>query len=68
MVPKRAQFLLDVEFFLLCQERGVEMKKWTRQTAEEYIAKIDKNKGKTGLKYWSAVDYLKHHRTMCSII
>lgn len=44
------------------------MKKWTRQTAEEYIAKIDKNKGKTGLKYWSAVDYLKHHRTMCSII
>ena len=44
------------------------MRKWTKKSAEEYVERIDKNKGKTGLKYWSAVDYLKHHRTMSSII
>lgn len=39
-------------------------RKWTRQTAEEYIKKCKEK----GLKYWSAVDYLKHHKTMYSII
>lgn len=41
-----------------------EMRKWTKQTAEEYIRKAKEK----GLTYWSAVDYLKHHRTMSSII
>lgn len=40
--------------------------KWTKQKAEEYIRKC-KGKGK-GLKYWSARDYLKNHKTMYSII
>lgn len=39
-------------------------RKWTRQTAQEYI-KFAKIKG---LTYWSAIDYLKHHKTMHSII
>lgn len=41
-----------------------EMRKWTKQTAEEYIRKAKEK----GLTYWSAVDYLKHHRMMSSII
>lgn len=49
--------------------RGGKMKrKWTKQSAEEYVEKIKKNKAKMGLTYWSAIDYLKHHRTMYSII
>ena len=39
-------------------------KKWTKQSAENYV---NKSKEK-GLKYWSAMDYLKHHKTMSSII
>ena len=39
-------------------------RKWTKQTAEDYI-KTAKQKG---LTYWSAVDFLKHHKSMCSII
>ena len=44
------------------------MKKWTKQSAEKYIDKIKKSKGILGLTYWSAKDYLKHHKTMSSII
>lgn len=40
------------------------MKKWTKDTAERYI----KQAKEKGLTYWSAVDYLKHHKTMNSII
>lgn len=39
-------------------------RKWTKQTAQEYI-KTAKQKG---LTYWSAMDYLKYHKTMRSII
>lgn len=39
-------------------------RKWTRQSAENYI----KDAKEKGLTYWSATDYLKHHRTMHSII
>lgn len=39
-------------------------KKWTKQSAEKYI----KEAKQKGLTYWSAIDYLKHHKTMCSII
>ena len=39
-------------------------RKWTKQSAAEYI----KNAKQKGLTYWSAKDYLKHHKTMSSII
>lgn len=39
-------------------------RKWTKITAENYI-KTAKQKG---LTYWSAIDFLKHHSTMHSII
>ena len=38
--------------------------KWTVQSAKKYI----KEAKQKGLKYWSAVDYLKHHKTLYSII
>ena len=44
------------------------MRKWTKQTAEYYIAKIEKRKEQKGLTYWSARDFLKHHKTMGAII
>lgn len=34
------------------------MKRWTKQTASQYIKKAKQK----GLTYWSAVDYLKHHK------
>lgn len=40
------------------------MKKWTKQTAEEYIKKAKEK----GLTYWSAKDFLKHHKAIHSII
>ena len=40
------------------------MRKWTKETAERYI----KQAKEKGLTYWSAVDYLKHHKTMHSIV
>lgn len=43
---------------------GRKMRKWTKQSAEAYI-KTAKEKG---LKYWSAIDFLKHHKTMRAII
>lgn len=39
-------------------------RKWTKQTAEEYIKKAKEKE----LTYLSAMDYLKHHRTMSAII
>lgn len=39
-------------------------RKWTKETAERYI----KTSREKGLKYWSAKDFLKNHRTMHSII
>lgn len=40
-------------------------RKWTKQSAEEYIRKAKDNKG---LTYWSARDFLKNHKTIHSII
>lgn len=40
------------------------MRKWTKESAEAYIKKTKEK----GLTYWSAVDFLKHHTTMYSII
>lgn len=39
-------------------------KNWTKQSAEYYI----KTATQKGLTYWSAVDFLKHHKSMYSII
>ena len=39
-------------------------RKWTKETAEKYIAKAKEK----GLTYWSAKDFLKNHRIMHSII
>ena len=44
------------------------MKKWTKQSATNYIEKTEKTKELKGLTYWSAIDYLKHHKTIHSII
>ena len=38
--------------------------KWTKESATNYI----KHAKEKGLKYWSAKDFLKNHRTMHSII
>lgn len=38
--------------------------RWTKQMAEEYI----KSAKQKGLRYWSAKDFLKNHKTMRSII
>ena len=43
-------------------------RKWTKQSATNYVEKIDRAKGQRGLTYWSAMDYLKHHRMLNSII
>ena len=40
------------------------MRRWTKQTAQEYIKKCKEK----GLTYWSAVDFLKHHKTMSLIL
>lgn len=40
------------------------MRRWTKQTAQEYIKKCKEK----GLTYWSAVDFLKYHKTMSSIL
>lgn len=43
-------------------------RKWTRENAERYINKIENIKGCKGLTYWSAMDYLSHHKVMNNII
>ena len=40
------------------------MRKWTKETAEKYIKQAKQKR----LTYWSAIDYLKHHKTMRPII
>ena len=40
------------------------MRKWTKTSAERYIAKATQK----GLTYWSAMDFLKHYKNMHSII
>ena len=36
----------------------IKMRKWTVESAKEYIRKAKEK----GLKFWSAMDYLKKHR------
>lgn len=52
-------------FYIKNRNGGIAMsRKWTKQSAEEYIRKCKEK----GLTYWSAVDFLKKHRVMYSII
>lgn len=39
-------------------------RKWTKQSAERYVETAKQK----GLTYWSAIDFLRHHSTMHSII
>lgn len=39
-------------------------RKWTNETAKEYISKVEKGKEPIGMKYLSAVDFLKNHRVL----
>ena len=39
-------------------------RKWTKESAEKYIKKAKQK----GLTYLSAMDYLKHHKTISSIL
>lgn len=43
-------------------------RKWTKQSAEKFISDVEKYKKQKGLTYWSAIDFLKRHKTMYSII
>ncbi len=45
--------------------KGCYMKrKWTNETAQQYIEKVEFGKEPVGLKYWSAKDYLKNHKRL----
>lgn len=37
-------------------------RRWTNETAQQYIEKVEFGKEPVGLKYWSAKDYLKNHK------
>ena len=50
--------------FIMQKKGEINMRKWTKETALTYI----KHAKEKGLTYWSAVDYLKHHKTMHSIV
>ncbi len=44
------------------------MKKWTKEIAKKYIDKVEKGKQEKGLTYFSALDFLRHHKKNSSII
>lgn len=45
--------------------KGGNMKrKWTNESAKEYIEKVEAGKEKKGLKYCSAKDYLANHKRL----
>lgn len=39
-------------------------RKWTNETAEEYIQKVERGKAPKGMKYLSSLDYLKNHKRL----
>ena len=41
---------------------------WTKTKAEEYIRKVESGRAERGLKYLSAKDFLKNHKTLNKII
>lgn len=50
------------------RKEGKTMRKWTKEKAWQYIDRVEKRKETKGLTCWSALDYLKKHKTMHSII
>ncbi len=44
------------------------MKKWTKESANKYVEKVQKGKQEIGLTYLSAKDFLKNHKKGNSII
>ena len=61
---KKSQELIKHGRLFIMQKGEINMRKWTKETALAYI----KHAKEKGLTYWSAVDYLKHHKTMHSIV
>lgn len=61
---KITELIKHDRLFYYVKKGELNMRKWTKETAQTYI-KYAKEKG---LTYWSAVDYLKHHKTMHSIV
>lgn len=39
-------------------------RKWSNESAKEYIKKVEKGKTPMGMKYLSAKDYLRNHRVI----
>lgn len=39
-------------------------RKWTNESAEQYIKMVEKGREPIGMKYLSAIDYLKNHRRL----
>jgi hypothetical protein len=56
--------VLNVCSFLYVEGEEKMARKWTKISAENYIRKAKEK----GLTYWSAIDFLKNHKTMHSII
>ena len=42
-------------------------RKWTNETAQKYIEKVEKGREPMGMKYLSAKDYLKNHAALASL-
>lgn len=39
-------------------------RKWTNESARDYITRVEKGRDPKGMKYLSAIDYLKNHRRL----
>lgn len=39
-------------------------RKWTNETAQKYIEKVEKGKEPIGMKFLSAKDFLKNHKVL----
>lgn len=39
-------------------------RKWTNESAEQYVKRAEKGREPIGMKYLSAIDYLKNHRRL----
>lgn len=44
------------------------MKKWTKDSAQKYVDRVEKGRQEIGLTYLSAKDFLKNHKKGNSII
>lgn len=44
------------------------MKKWTKDSAQKYVDRVEKGREEIGLTYLSAKDFLKNHKKGNSIL